>query len=381
MLNFADTGGLFDHFEVNREPFWPRIIWLVAGSGAWHLVVVALILLIPPVRDAFSITAMFRDAGFVDRPYSHTDIEDADIIDYSTEKFHYPEGYFAMDQQGVPPLPQFPVTPQFAPASLLTAPSPSPSATPTPSPTPAPSPLIATSGTGKGQKPSNPNASSSPGPEDKAAQDKAAEEKLQSDREKAAKNAGIEMPTEGEINKRPFQDLGSEAKDLSDKGKLDMNQQFEVTIETRLDAKGKLVGAEITRRSGDEELVYLSRRFVETLNDSGVLFYLKALNQNNPDSHVVFTIKQDDNSVTAVIKADAKDPQSAHVLISGFKAAILYGITQRKGKVEEQLLRNLTTSQEANKIVFNFAMPRQEAVDLVKKQLAEASPTATPLSP
>src|SRR5262249_52647602 len=61
MFNFADTGGLFDHFEVNREPFWPKMSWLVAGSGVWHLVLVSLIVLIPPVRDAFSITAMFRE--------------------------------------------------------------------------------------------------------------------------------------------------------------------------------------------------------------------------------------------------------------------------------------------------------------------------------
>ena len=138
MLNFAETGGLFDHFEINREPFWPRIVWLIAGSGAWHLVILALIMMIPPVRDAFSITAMFRDVGFVDRPYTRTEIEDAEILDYSTEKFHYPEGYWAMDQQGMPPLPQFPVTPAFTPASISPAlnPSPTPSVTPTPTPTP-----------------------------------------------------------------------------------------------------------------------------------------------------------------------------------------------------------------------------------------------------
>src|ERR1043166_9224947 len=136
MFNFADTGGLFDHFEVNRDPFWRKMTWLVAGSGVWHLVLVALILLIPPVRDAFSITAMFRDAGFVDRPYTKSEIDDADIIDFSGEKFHYPEGYFAMDQQGIQPLPDFPVTPQFARTSI-SEPSPSPTVSPTPTPTPA----------------------------------------------------------------------------------------------------------------------------------------------------------------------------------------------------------------------------------------------------
>ncbi len=96
MFNFADTGGLFDHYEVNREPFWPKMTWLVAGSGAWHLVLVALILLIPPVRDAFSITAMFRDVSFVDKPYEHTDIEDATMLDF-TEKVRYPDGYWDND--------------------------------------------------------------------------------------------------------------------------------------------------------------------------------------------------------------------------------------------------------------------------------------------
>src|SRR6266571_3084395 len=146
MLNFADTGGLFDHFEVNREPFWPRIVWLVAGSGAWHLVILVLIVMIPPVRDAFSITAMFRDAGFVDRPYKHTEIEDADIIDFSNQKFHYPEGYWAMDQQGLPPITEYPVMP-FSPTRYAAPPTPTPDVSPspslTPSPSPTPLPLIA----------------------------------------------------------------------------------------------------------------------------------------------------------------------------------------------------------------------------------------------
>src|SRR3954471_16303670 len=135
-FDFADTGGLFDRFEVNSEPFWPRIVWLVAGSGAWHLVLVACVVLIPPVRDAFAIAAVFSGAGLVDRPYSRTDIgEDVDIIDFSTEKFHYPEGYFLMDQQGVmlPPAQQYPVMPPFQPASISPAsanPSPRPSTTP-----------------------------------------------------------------------------------------------------------------------------------------------------------------------------------------------------------------------------------------------------------
>ena len=183
------------------------------------------------------------------------------------------------------------------------------------------------------------------------------------------------MPAEGEVNKKPFQDLGSEAKGMSDKGQLDMNQQFEVTIEAKLDETGKFVGANTTKKSGDVQLIYLSKRFVETLNDSGVLVYLKALSKNNPDSNVVFTIKQDAKLVTAVIQADATNADSARVLTKAFNVAISYGINQRKGKVEEQLLKNLNASQDGNRIIFNFSMPREEVVALVKKELAAASPT------
>jgi hypothetical protein len=381
MLNFADTGGLFDHFEVNREPFWPRIVWLIAGSGAWHLVILALIVMIPPVRNALSIAAIFSGADFVDRPYSRTVIGDnVDFLDYSGEKFHYPEGYWAMDQQGIPPLPAFPVTPAYTPASVSPAlsPSPSPSLTPTPAPTPAPA--IAASGSNKDGKAGDGKGSSTAGSaEDKAAQEKAAEEKLQAEREKAAKTAGIEMPEEGEINKKPFQDLGAEAKGMSDKNQLDMTQQFEVTIEAELNQQGKLVNTNIAKKSGDAQLIYLSKRFVETMNDSGVLFYLKALSQNNPTSKVVFTIKQNTSAVVAIIEVEAKDADSARVLTRGFNATIAYGVTQRKGKVEEQLLRDLKASQDGQKIIFNFSMPREEAVALVKKELASASPTpATP---
>jgi len=250
MFNFADTGGLFDDFEVNREPFWPKLTWLVAGSGVWHIVLVALILSIPPLRDAFSITAMFRDAGFVDKPYVHTDIEDAAILDFSNQKFHYPEGYWAMDQEGLPPLPNYPVAP-FTPAHYSATPipnaSPSPSVTPASSPTPAP--LIA--GNNRGVK--NSEAKPSPGasPQDKSV------DQAQKELEAASKKTGIELPEEGEINKAPFKALAMYATDLRGAGKLDFNKSFEISIETTLDDKGKLVNPKVTKAVGDEVLVDL----------------------------------------------------------------------------------------------------------------------------
>jgi len=376
MLNFADTGGLFDHFEVNREPFWPRIVWLVAGSGAWHLVILALIIMIPPVRDAFSITAMFRDAGFVDRPYSRTGIgDDVDMLDYSTEKFHYPEGYFAMDQHGMPPLPEFPVTRPFTPASVSPAlnPSPTPALTPTPSPTP---PVLIAGNNSDGKtttgKSTEPKPAPSSSPDDKSV------EQAQKELEAASKKTGIDLPEEGEINKAPLRDIAKYATQLSDEKKLDFSKPFEVSIDSSLDKDGKLVNPIVTRKTGDETLIDLSKRLVASLNDSGILVYLKKINKDKPGTKVAFTIKQDGNDVSASVETEVSSPSSARTLTSDFALMIWAGAKSRQGHDEATLLNSTKVSSDGNKIVFKLTMAHKDIVEIVKKGIAEPSPTVTP---
>ena len=376
MLNFTDTGGLFDNFEVNREPIWPRFKWLIAQSAAWHALVITCVLLIPPVRNALSIAVIFSGGRFVDKPYNKTEIGDADITELTLEKFHYPEGYFAMDQQGMPnPTPQF-LGSSFRSRSFKPLPVQSPSPTPAPSPTASPSSAIASNveATGKDKG----KGAVKPGEPAKTLEDQKKEDALQAERERVAKDAGIELPKEGEVNKQPFKDLAVVANDMKTKGNLDMNQPFEIVIETELDKQGKLVAPNVVRKAGDANLVELSKRLIEAMNDSGVLYYLKALSEDNPGSKVVFTIKQDGTSVFASVESEAKSPYSARILTKGFNAALEYGVRDRKGKVEEPLLRNTTASQDGNKIIFNFKMPRQSVIDLVSKSIVEASPTASP---
>ncbi|HEX3145309.1 MAG TPA: hypothetical protein VHQ64_15155 [Pyrinomonadaceae bacterium] len=375
MFNFADTGGLFEHYEVNRDPFWRKISWLVAGSGAWHLFLVALVLLIPPVRDAFSITAMFRDAGFVDKPYVHTDIDDADIIDFSNQKFHYPEGYWAMDQQGLPPLPEYPVMP-FSPTRYAATPrpdvSPSPSLTPSPSPTPLP--LIAGNNRGgkSNGKNTDPKAAATGTPPDKSV------DQAQKDLEAASKKTGIELPAENEINKAPFKALAMYATDLRDGGKLDFNKAFEITIETTLDSNGKLVKPTVTQKSGDEVLIDLGKELVSAMNDSGVLSYLKKINEDKPNTKVIFTIKQDGADVSATVDSEVSSPDSANKLARGFGILLLAGTASRKGHDEEILLKNTKVSAEGSKVIFKLSMPHEEVVKIVQKGM-EINPSPTPL--
>ena len=48
-----------------------------------------------------------------------TSVNGNTTIDFTTEKFHYPEGYFLMDQQGILPPQEYPVMPPFTPAGAL----------------------------------------------------------------------------------------------------------------------------------------------------------------------------------------------------------------------------------------------------------------------
>ena len=364
-FDFADTGGLFDHFEVNHEPFWPRIVWLVAGSGAWHFVLIACMVLIPPVRDAFAITALFSDAGFVDRPYTRTEIGDnVDIIDFTLEKFRYPDGYFLMDQPGMLPPQQFPVMPSFRAASVTPAASPSPSPSVTPTPPPA---IAANTGDGK-----TPETKPSPTPDQKTI------DQAQKDLEAASKKTGIELPEEGTINKAPYKDLATYATGLRDEGKLDFNKPFEVVIETALGADGKFAKADVTRHVGDDTLVDLGKRLVAAMNDSGVLFYLKKINDDKPGTKIVFTIKQGENEVLATVESEVSSADSANKLARGFALLITLGADSRKGHDEELLLKSTKVSADGNKVVFKLTMPRQDVVDIVKKGMAIPAPSGTP---
>src|SRR5258708_38737875 len=244
MLDFTETDGLFGNFEINREPFWPRISWLLAGSGVWHLVVVAAVILIPPVRDALSLAALFQGAGFVDKAYNKTHIEnEGDITEITLEKFHYPEGYFALDQQGMPitqpsPSPAPFTPPVFSPSQLVNP-------SPTPAPVASPSPAISA------------NVTPTPTP---SAEDEKARQKVEEELDKLAAENGVKRPKE--INTRPFKDLLIEAKKKKDSGELKLDGQIELTVDADRDPDGKLKNAKVVYKRGDKNLEAVDPRFI-----------------------------------------------------------------------------------------------------------------------
>lgn len=357
---------LFENVEVNRESRLPVLLRLTGVSLLLHLMMLWAVIYVPAFRDALNIVALVSNTRFVDKPYAATEIGDqVDLVELAGEKFHYPEGYFALDQQpGAGQLATAAGFDPYAPKIISQAqpekavkpeasPSPSPATSP-PVASPSPSPLAAA----KQTPAANANSSGELTPEE-------AQKRLE---ENAAKN-DLVLPDENQINKKALKDFAAYANELKGQGKLDLNKPFEVVIEAELDENGKLKNPRFTKKAGDPNLVDLFGRMVAALNDSGLLIYLKPINKDNPGAKVIFTIKQGETQVEASVESEASSNDSARFLAKALNGSLVLGALSRKGKDEAELMRNTSVSPDGKRILINFSMPRQTVVDLIKKQL------------
>jgi hypothetical protein len=363
---------LFKDFEVNWEPRKLLVLKWVTWSMVVHILSIACLMYVPGVRNVLSIAGLVSNTRFVDKDYDRTEIgDDVQFVQLAGEKFRYPDGYWALDGQPgmvMPPPPAPPsqiIVQQPQPAGPVQAPTPAlpePTATPTPLVIASASPSPVQTGS-PSQTVAQANASPSPAIDEKS-------EKAQKELDKVAKENNLTLPKEGEINKKALKDFAAYANDLKNQGKLDLNQPFEIVIEAELDGNGKLKDPKFTKKEGDANLIDLFGRMVAALNDSGFLVYLKPIDNDNPGTKVVFTIKQGATEVLASVESEVSSDNSARLLAKGFNAALTIGAESRAGKEEEVLLRNTSAEPNGKKIIFNFTMPRQAMVDFIKKQLA-----------
>lgn len=345
MLNLSRTSGLFENFEVNPEPFWPRIARLLSGSVALHLVLIACVVFIPPVRDALSIAAMFSGTGFVDKPYNKTKIEnEGEIVEITTDKFHYPEGYFAMDAQALPsPSPPLPIAPGFTPTNVP------PSQLLTPSPTPFTSPPAIAANT---------TPSPTPNPDDEKEK-----QKIEAELDRAAAENGVRRPKE--INTRPFKDLLAEAKKRKDRGELNLNGQIELTVEADRDQDGKLINAMVKDKRGDKKLEAVALDFVAALSDSGVLDFLEGT------KHLRLIARVDDQNVEVIASTEVETEDRARQMEKGFSLLIVGGRIAKRGKDEEIYYNHTQVSSKDKEVSVKFSMPRAEMGALLSKYTGE----------
>jgi hypothetical protein len=184
---------LFANFEVNKDPRWPILLRLTGGSIFLHLLLLWLVVYIPAFRDALNIAALLANTRFVEKAYTATQIGDeVTLLDLNKEKFQYPEGYFAIENQQLGsayaanggPDPYAPKI--ISRASKDVEPEASPSPSPLPSPSPSALPGTAAAAT-----------NATPGDERKLTPEEA-----QTKLEQTAKDNNLELPDETQLNKQ-----------------------------------------------------------------------------------------------------------------------------------------------------------------------------------
>jgi hypothetical protein len=347
MLQFSSTAGLFESFEVNREPFWPRVRWLLVGSIVWHLFAILMIVMVPQVRDTLAIATIFSDSSIVDRPYTKTEIENlGEITELTTEKLHYPPGYFQMDQMPFPS--PTPTPPMIASAPFTPVPPTQFDPVIVPSPSATASPLVAS------------NATPTPSPN---AEDEELRKKAEAELDRMAAENGVKRPKE--INTRPFKDLLAAAKKLRDEKKLNLDGVIELTVEADRTPDGKLTNATVSDKRGDKTLERVALEFIAALSDSGVLDFLEGT------THLKVTVKLDSNNIEVVAATEVDSEDRARQLERAFGGMIVLGRIVKRGKDEEVYYNHTQVSSKEKEVSVKFAMPRAEMGAMLSKYAAE----------
>jgi hypothetical protein len=359
---------LFEQFEVDRVPRWPMLARLLGGSIVLHFIMLACVLYVPAVRDALNIAAMYSDTNMVSRDYKKTNIEDrAQIL--NLPKFQYPEGYFAqaaptpdpfsgMIVQTAPPMGITPpvMMPKMPNVKQTPPPVPSPSASPSPSVDPK-DPAAALAATGK---------------------PKTADE-AEAELTRVAAEGGVGRPSDEEVkddfNNKPFKDWAKRVNDLKLEGKLDLNKPLDITIITDFDENGKLKGTPlVSQKSGDPILTELAKELVAAMIDSNLMKFLKDPKTKRLETRqLVVHIMMNDQEVVASVKSDAASEERAQQLSKTYNDMLKLGVIVRSGKDEGILMKNAKVTSEGKQLIINFAMPRQEATEMIKKQLPPAT--------
>lgn len=355
---------LFADSQINREPRWPSLLRLTGASLVLHAALLASLVYVPGLRDAFNIAALLANTGYVDRAYSKTEVgEDVQMLTLAHDKFRYPPGYFATEEQlqalalPAPSVPQM----TFTPNRVRQIPMP----TPTPEASPPLSPEASPAATTDAKVAAN----------SKAADPKTPEEAEQELNKIAAEN-NVVRPNENDINPRPLKDWLARANALRDKGQLDLSSEIEITIAASLNTDCTLTNPNVIQKRGDARLIDVAKDMVSAIGDSGMLSFLRDprkvtdLTKLSCDAMPLqVTIKLDQNDIAAKVESQADSPERAVQMAKGYNTLLAVGEFAKRGHDEEILYRNTKVTSEGKQILVNFSMPRPTASEMLKKQL------------
>lgn len=416
-------GDLFHNYEIRNWEMSPRIYKILGVAGLANvlaLVVFAqgslltmkgcdspLVGRVCQVLDTVYIGSMLfgTDRDYVDAVYDKTNLDDAEItfvdvtgvtppLYYPSDYLKYsdPEKYAMLQQQADNPFPTD--IPGFPSGFSVTTPSDGASVIDTAPAFPQTNPNVVegnlpTFNGGSGvasttpmqrkrgrggrvtQTPTKPVESSDGTPDE----DQVAEVKPTPTPE--PKIEPTAPPNAYDINRRPFVDLANNVNDLLDKKQVKLESPFVVNAQGKLTKDGKLDPKSFRWgevASADQKMIDVVKEAVEAINDSGYLQYLKDV--SGTDFNLM--LKQDEANISAVVQSEVKDELRAKSLKGSLDLLIAFAKEKKSGAGADQndkddlvLLENARVETEGKKIVIKFMVPKEIALQLIQRKLAE----------
>lgn len=177
------------------------------------------------------------------------------------------------------------------------------------------------------------------------------------------------------FNRKPLQDFADNLNQKLDKGDVDLDKPFSVTLEGYLAKEGRfdlskfdLKRTKFTKSEGDEKIVAVAKDAIVAVSDSELLTYLRDLGVEK--FKVVFL--QNENDISVVMSSEMLNESKARTLASGFNI-LINGAKMNVKETEVKAMLNATKfSTQTNNFIINFTMPKTEAHQLLKNELQKS---------
>lgn len=338
---------LFGNYEINRAPrFGARILRILAGSILFHAFLIAFVMYGSSAFSAWRLASMFSGIEYAeDEPSGMTRRERVQWIAVADEdgKFHYPAGYFNRAE-----------TPPAREVYEERAPRPTPTPTPRPTPTPAPQPSAYVSPSTIAGAQSNANANTN--------QPTMSEAQSEEILDRQAAQSNVRRPPR--VDGAPFRRLLVQAKEMIDRGELDLNRTIELTIDADRNDDGTLRNIRLSGAAGgDARMRALAEDFVNALSTSRALAFLEGVR------HVRMNVRADQQNVTARVASNMESEEVARERASGYGLLLVAARFTQRGE-QAAIWNSTTVSSNGSQLTLQFRMTRETVTAMLARQVS-----------
>lgn len=349
---------LFEKFEVNRTPRWPKLARTLALSLVAHAAFALLVIYSPTLQAALHLASVMSGAEYGDEDYTLGEMRERAVMlgPAPNEKLYYPPGYFKTD---APPAPN---------AEVVEEPTPTPTPLPKPKPTPKPMPAATPQATPEVAA-NNQNANAGEGGEAELSEEEKKAKREKEEREaldKIAEQSKVKLPPK--INGKPFKDLLAKWNKERENGRLNLNETVSITVEADRNEDGTLSKPELTGKSANDPVMEeLAKEVALTLSASRALEFLQGAR------HLKMTLSLDQKKLNVVVDTELESAESASSMARVYGLGIGLRRFQKGGTDEGEVWKNTKVISKGKSVVVNFEMPRETAGSLLAKQVGKPS--------